>query len=143
MPAWYRFMFPAGLLLLAHSFFLALRIREQLQEHHHGGSGGVVASAYFPVSSHATGALAHINASTIPIFVELMVGVVVAIVGFVKQLKFKRARVIDNNCHERYDDVMFTGVGFMHFKHRGSVMRSLPGEVAAEGASALAAKKKI
>ncbi|RNF11193.1 hypothetical protein TraAM80_01125 [Trypanosoma rangeli] len=143
MSLWYQFIFPAGLLLLAHSFFLALRIREQLQEHHHGSSSGVMASAYFPVSSSTAGALAHINASTIPIFVELMIGVVVAIVGFVKQSKFKRARIIDKNCHQRYDDVIFTGVGFMHFNHRGSAMGSRSGEAENGDASTLASKKKM
>ncbi|KAF8296079.1 hypothetical protein TcYC6_0089410 [Trypanosoma cruzi] len=143
MLSWDRFIFPAGLLLLAHSVYLALCIREQLQEHHHSGGGGSVTSAYFPMSSYPTGAMAHMNASTLPIFVELLVGVFVAIVGFVKQSTFKRARLIDKNCHQRYDDTIFTGVGFMHFNHRGSVMGSHSGGAVNGDASVSTSKKKV
>ncbi|KEG12346.1 hypothetical protein DQ04_01781100 [Trypanosoma grayi] len=143
MYSWYQFIFPIGLLLLAHSVYLALSVREQLQQHHHSGGEDAAAGSgsYFPIAAHAAGSAAHINASTIPIFVELLAGVVVAIVGHVKRASFNRARLIDKNCFERYDGIMYTGVGFMHFNHRGAAAGGHSGRIANGDTSSLASKK--
>ncbi|KAH9577585.1 hypothetical protein LSM04_008707 [Trypanosoma melophagium] len=129
MTTWHRLLFPLGLLLLAHSLYHAHSLREHLQERHHQKNGQVAAGGYFPFASAMADNTAHVNATTIPVFIELLVGVVLAIVGFVKQSTLHRARLIDKNREESYDSIMYTGVGFMHFNHRGALKGSRSDDV--------------
>ncbi|KAG5493966.1 hypothetical protein JKF63_01798 [Porcisia hertigi] len=107
------FFFYAGLLLLAHSLYMALSIRQQLQAAHHK-------RGYIP----ETGFGGHRVSSTammVPITIEVLAGVVLGILGFAHRHKMQKARTCDVNKCLRYDDQMNTGVGFIHFNHRGAI----------------------
>ncbi|ORC93623.1 uncharacterized protein TM35_000015000 [Trypanosoma theileri] len=142
MTTWHRLLFPLGLLLLAHSLYNAHSLRDQLQEHHHKRNADVTTGGYFPFIFTMADNTAHVNATTIPIFIELLVGIVFAIVGYVKRLSLNHARLIDKNCDECYDSIMYTGVGFMHFNHRGAVKGSQSDDVKNGHSVPLESKKR-
>ncbi|AAZ10823.1 uncharacterized protein TEOVI_000558100 [Trypanosoma equiperdum] len=120
MVVFHQLILPLGVLLLLHSIYLALSAREQLQEQHHGTGESLNRGDYFPMTSLRTGAVTGSSGATLYIFAELLVGVAVSIIGYVKRSTFKPARLIDKNCFDRYDSIAYTGVGFMHFNHRGA-----------------------
>ncbi|KAH8607434.1 hypothetical protein ERJ75_001412400 [Trypanosoma vivax] len=134
----HRLLFPLGLLVVVHSICLAFGVREALQRHHHGTDTGGVSPSVFPALHKGN---THIDGSNLYIFLELFIGMGMAMIGYVKISTFKRARLVDKNCFERYDSIAHTGVGFMHFNHRGAAAGSR-GKKGPNGEATMTAQKK-
>ncbi|KAK7200741.1 hypothetical protein NESM_000132200 [Novymonas esmeraldas] len=107
------YLFYAGLLLLTHAVYMAYSIREQLQAVHHG-------RGFIPATSLG-GHSVSTTAMMVPITIEVLAGMVLGIAGFAQRHKMQDARLSDVTKYLRYDDQMNTGVGFIHFSHRGTV----------------------
>ncbi|KPA82281.1 hypothetical protein ABB37_03389 [Leptomonas pyrrhocoris] len=106
-------IFYLGVLMLVHAVYMAYSIREQLQSLHHGRS-------YVPAVNFG-GLSLPVTTMMIPITVEVLAGTVMGIVGFVQRNKLHKARLSDVTRYMRYDHQLNTGVGFVHFNHRGTV----------------------
>jgi len=117
-----------GLVLLAHGFYFAFSHREVLQAHHHKGAHGFVPMADF--TSGAT-ALTSAKAVMIPVFLEVVVGMVLATLGYVRTKDLRPIRMQEHIRYARYDQQQNTGMGFMHFNHRGTLASR--GAAATEG----------
>ncbi|KAG5468273.1 hypothetical protein LSCM1_02251 [Leishmania martiniquensis] len=107
------YLFYAGLLLLAHALYMAYSIREQLQAVHHSRS-------YIPIDS-LWGGSASSTTMMVPITIEVLLGALLGIAGFAHRHKMQDARLCDVTKYLRYDNQMNSGVGFIHFNHRGTV----------------------
>ncbi|KAG5493206.1 hypothetical protein GH5_01946 [Leishmania sp. Ghana 2012 LV757] len=107
------YLFYAGLLLLAHAVYMAYSIREQLQAAHHS-------RGYIPVATIG-GYSVSTTAMMVPITIEVLAGSLLGIVGFAYRHKMQDARMCDVTQYLRYDNQMNSGVGFIHFNHRGTV----------------------
>ncbi|KPI90482.1 hypothetical protein ABL78_0412 [Leptomonas seymouri] len=105
--------FYLGVIALVHAVYMAYSIREQLQALHHG-------SSYVPAVSFGSLSMP-VSTMMIPITVEALLGTVMGIVGFVQCSKLQKARLSDETRYLRYDHQLNTGVGFIHFNHRGAV----------------------
>lgn len=108
------YVFYAGLILLSHAVYMAYSIREQLQAAHHGGSG------YIP-AANLGGLQVSTTAMMVPITIEVLAGLVLGIAGFAHRHQMQDARLSDVTKYLRYDNQMNTGIGFVHFNHRGTV----------------------
>ncbi|CBZ30337.1 conserved hypothetical protein [Leishmania mexicana MHOM/GT/2001/U1103] len=107
------YLFYAGMLLLAHALYMAYSIREQLQAVHH--SHGHIPAASFGGHNVST------TAMMVPITLEVLAGTLLGIAGFAHSHKMQDARLCDVTKYLRYDNQMNSGVGFIHFNHRGTV----------------------
>ncbi|GET92291.1 hypothetical protein, conserved [Leishmania tarentolae] len=107
------YLFYAGVLLLTHALYMAYCIREQLQAAHH-------AHSHIPVASFA-GRNVSTTAMMVPITIEVLGGTLLGIAGFAHRHKMQDARLCDVIKYRRYDNQMNSGVGFIHFNHRGTV----------------------
>jgi membrane magnesium transporter 1 len=107
-------VFYLGVAMLVHSVYMAFSIREHLQTLHHGGS-------YVPAVNFA-GLSMPVTTMMVPIALEVLIGTVIGIVGFVQCNKLQKARLSDVTRYLRYDHQLNTGVGFIHFNHRGTVV---------------------
>nr|CCC90125.1 hypothetical protein, unlikely [Trypanosoma congolense IL3000] len=144
MVLFQRLLFPIGILLLMHSLYLAFNAREELQDYHHSGTKTVTGFRYFPMILWRAEGATHASGTVIYIFFELLLSVLVSIIGYVKRSTFKPARLIDQNCFDRYDSVICTGMGFMHFNHRGAGTAKRGGKTpVGSGSGAPAAKKNV
>lgn len=106
-------VFYLGLAMLVHAVYMAYSIREQLQARHHGRS-------YVPAVEFG-GLSMPVTTMMVPIAVEVLAGTVLGIVGFVQRNKMQKARLSDVTSTLRYDHQLNTGIGFIHFNHRGTI----------------------
>lgn len=106
-------IFYVGIVMLAHAVYMAYSIREQLQALHHGRS-------YVPAVDFG-GLSMPVTTMMIPIAIEVLIGTVMGIVGFVQRNQMQKARLSDVTKYLRYDHQLNTGIGFVHFNHRGTV----------------------
>lgn len=109
-----KYLFLAGLLLLFHGAYMAFSMRDRLQMLHHRQS--VIPAVDFTATADAA-----MTATMLPIAVEVVVGMVAATVGYAWRSEMVEARLCDLTRYARYDHQMNTGVGFIHFNHRGSM----------------------
>lgn len=108
-----RYLFFVGIILLAHAFYMAYSFRHELKAHHH--STGVIPMASFGGSDVS------VTAVRVPIVIEVLAGMIITMIGFVQRKTLRPARLCDATRHLRYDHQMNTGVGFIHFNHRGTL----------------------
>lgn len=106
-------VFYLGIAMLVHAVYMAYSIREQLQALHLG-------RAYVPAVEFG-GLSMPVTTMLIPIAVEVLAGMVMGIIGFVQRNKMQKARLSDVTKLLRYDHQLNTGVGFVHFNHRGTI----------------------
>ncbi|CCW66552.1 unnamed protein product [Phytomonas sp. Hart1] len=97
-------LFYVGLLILAHAIYAAMGRRGQLQAWHHSRTWGPLPGLVFFL-----------------IGAEALLGMLLAMVGFVYRSPLKEARLAELTQYYRYDRNMHTGVGFIHFNHRGTL----------------------
>ncbi|CAJ1022595.1 conserved hypothetical protein [Leishmania braziliensis MHOM/BR/75/M2904] len=107
------YLFYAGLLLLTHAVYMAYSIREQLQVAQHSRS-------YIP-ATNLEGHSVFPTTMMVPITIEVLAGMLLGIAGFAHRHKMQDARLCDVTKYLRYDNQMNSGVGFIHFNHRGTV----------------------
>ena len=106
-------IFYLGVLILVHAVYMTYSIREQLQALQHGRS-------YIPAVEFG-GRSMPVTTMMVPITLEVLIGTVTGIFGFVQCNKLNKARLSDVTKYLRYDHQLNTGVGFIHFNHRGTV----------------------
>jgi hypothetical protein len=112
-----KHLFLVGLGLLGHALYVAFSMQEALQAHHHSASGGLA------FVQTITGASSSQNGgASLPLWVvmEVLVGFVLAIIGYVTQAKLQTVRLSDHQATMRYEHAVFTD--FIHFNHRGAVV---------------------
>lgn len=109
-------VFLIGAALLAHAFYAALSMQEALQAHHHGAS-----STLKPLDLTSS-----TLAESLPlwIIVEVIIGMVLAMLGYIAQAQLQKIRMQDHQVDMRYEQCTYTGTDFVHFNHRGAVVSS-------------------
>lgn len=139
-----------GLGLLAHSVFLALQMQSELQAHHHGASANQ--RIPLPILFPATGAPdsttttervvgnADVGAP-VPwyIVLELLIGFLLAALGYISARRFYPIRLKDHQESMRYEHVMCTGPDFVQF-HSGRMMATAAAAAAGKKGSAIKSK---
>lgn len=120
-----KLLFYAGLVLLSHATYVAFSMQDALQAHHHGAGGGLafvqtLTGAPATVSNNAEGA-------SLPLWVvvEVLIGFVLALLGYVMGTKLQSVRLADQQATMRYEHAIYT-TDFFHFNHRGAVVAARP-----------------
>lgn len=115
-----RLVFVGGLALLGHAFHAAFSMQEALQAHHHAPGGGLAflpSLGSLPSGSESSGA-------SLPVWIvlEVIVGFILALIGYVAGTKLNKIRLSDHQSEMRYEHAVYTD--FIHFNHRGAVVSS-------------------
>lgn len=93
---------------------MAFSVRERLQAQHHS------TRSYIP-ALQLENVVMPIRAMTVIIFLEVLFGMGIALMGYVQMVEINSSRLCDLTRYNRYDEYMSTGVGFIHFNHRGTL----------------------
>ncbi|CCW60631.1 unnamed protein product [Phytomonas sp. EM1] len=109
-----NYLFYIGVLILAHAVYTAITTREQLQAWHHGRVNPSVRS-FNVIPAVSTPVLLFIVST------EAIIGMLIAMTGFVCRSTLREALLTELTQYYRYDRNMYTGIGFIHFNHRGTI----------------------
>lgn len=119
MPISPSLLLTVGICILVHAFFMAYSIKDRLQNSRY--ERGTSTEGLTGEASLLSSSLSSTSTYMLVIAVEACVGVVVIVYGYAKRSVLRPARLVDVNKMDRYDRCVQTGIGFIHFNHRGKL----------------------